>query len=149
MEQDLSCGGALIGSPYQNGPGREVKPIEVSIAAASRQVGRLKHEADRQACLLNEVQELQVLMRGMIGLREVSSAGSARIHADHLLQGPGLGHVPVGPLQYVGSAAVLLVHHAGDVTRRRQSAQIGSVGYSFEKLNNVCESFNQSVTPQT
>ena len=88
-------------------------------------------------------------MRGMIGLREVSSAGSARIHADHLLQGPGLGHVPVGPLQYVGSAAVLLVHHAGDVTRRGQGAQIGSVGYSFEKLNNVCESFNQSVIPQT
>lgn len=103
--------------------------------------------------LLDEVQELQVLLRGVFGLPEMSSAGPALIHADHLLQGPGLGHlsvsVSVGSLQDVGSAAILLIHHVVDVACCGQGAQIGSVGYSFEKLNSEGSDCNQSVTPLT
>lgn len=102
--------------------------------------------------LLDEVQELQVLLRGVFGLSEMSSAGPALIHADHLLQGPGLGHlsvsvsVSVGSLQDVGSAAILLIHHVVDVACCGQGAQIGSVGYSFEKLNSEDSDCSQSVS---
>ena len=84
--------------------------------------------------LLDEIQEFQIFLWRVIHLVRSATRRSTSMHSNDFLQGAGLGHVLVGPLQYVVGRPVLFIDSAGEVAGSGQQTGVSTSQYALEEL---------------